>query len=89
MQLIALARAIAGGFHVLVNVSSLVQIVSLHCQLRITATITRGIQAVLSVEWQFTVWNGVIPGPFYHGILSLTVVYCGKPLSFSTRECAL
>ena len=27
---------------------------SLHCQLRITATITRGIQAVLCGEWQYT-----------------------------------
>ena len=34
--------------------------VSLHCQHRITATITRGIQAVLSVECQYTAWNGVI-----------------------------
>ena len=59
--------------------------VSLHCQLRITATITRGIQAVLSVERQYTAWNGVIPGPFYRSIPSLTVVYRGKPLSFSTR----
>ena len=39
--------------------------VSLHCQLRITATITCGIQAVLSVERQYTAWNGVIPGTFY------------------------
>ena len=60
--------------------------VSLHCQLRITATITRGIRAVLSVERQYTAWNGVIPGPIYHGTPSLTVVYHGKPLSFSTRD---
>ena len=59
--------------------------VSLHCQLRITATITRGIQAVLSVEGQYTAWNGVIPGPFYRSIPPLTVVYHGKPFSFSTR----
>ena len=59
--------------------------ISLHCQFRITATITRGIQAVLSVERQYTAWNGVIPGPFYRGIPSLTIVYHGKPLSFSTR----
>ena len=49
--------------------------VSLHCQLRITA---RGIQAVLSVERQYTMWNGVISSPFYRGILSLTIVYRGK-----------
>ena len=61
--------------------------VSLHCQLRITTTITRGIQAVLSVERQYTAWNGVILGPFYRSILSLIVVYRGKLLSFSTRAC--
>ena len=60
--------------------------VSLHCQLRIATTITRGIQAVVSVERQYTVWYGVIPGPFYHSIPSLTVVYRGKPLSFSIWE---
>ena len=49
--------------------------VSLHCQLRITATITRDIQAVLCGERQYAVWNGVISGPFYRGIPSLTVVY--------------
>ena len=59
--------------------------VSLHCQLRITATITRGIQAVLSIKRQYTAWNGVILGPFYRSTQSLTVVYRGKPLSFSTR----
>ena len=32
-------------------------------QLRITATITCGIQVVLSVERQYTAWDGVIPGP--------------------------
>ena len=41
--------------------------------------------AVLSVERQYTAWSGVIPAPFYHGIPSLTVVYRGKLLSFSTR----
>ena len=38
--------------------------------------------AVYRVERQYTVWNGVISGPFYRGI---PVVYRGKPLSFSTR----
>ena len=61
--------------------------VSLHCQLRITATITRGIQAVLSMERQYITWNGVIPGPFYRGIPSLTFEYSGKLLSFSTWDC--
>ena len=46
----------------------------------------RGTQVVLSVEGQYTAWNGVILGPFYHGIPSLTVVYHGKPLSFSTGD---
>ena len=59
--------------------------VSLHCQLRITATIVHGIQGVLSVEQQYTVWNGVIPGPFYRGIPSHTIVYHGKLLNFFTR----
>ena len=58
--------------------------VSLHCQLRIAATITRSIQTVLSVERQYTAWNGVILGPFYHCIPSLTIVYRSKLLSFST-----
>ena len=89
-------RELAGGFHAwhgwhfsrMVNVSAGENWcqVSLHCQVRITATITRGIQAVLSVtgtavyhvEWSDT-------GPFYLGIPSLTVVCCGKLLSFSTR----
>ena len=35
--------------------------------------------AVYRVEWGDT-------GPFYHGIPSLTIVYRGKPLSFSTRD---
>ena len=60
--------------------------VSLYWTLRTTATITRGIQAVLGVERQYTTWNGVILGPFYRGIPSLTVVCRGKPLSFSTRD---
>ena len=51
-------------------------------------TITRGIQVVLGVERQYTAWNGVIPGPFYCGIPSLTIVYHGKLLSFSTRAYA-
>ena len=37
------------------------------------------------MERRYTAWNGVIPGPFYRGIPSLTVVYRGKPLCFSTR----
>ena len=37
------------------------------------------------MERQYTAWNGVIPGPFYRGILSLIVVYCGISLSFSTQ----
>ena len=28
----------------------------------------------------YTAWNEVIPGPFYHGIPSHTVVYRGKQL---------
>ena len=60
--------------------------VTLHCQLRITETITHGIQAVLSEEWQYIYrveWSDT--GPFYHGILSLTIIYRGKLLSFSTQ----
>ena len=54
----------------------------------IKAGITRhGIHNV-STSWSLSSvcqWNGVIPGPFYSGIPLLTIVYRGKPLSFSTR----
>ena len=71
----------------MVTVSSLVQS---GARSHLTASfelprLMHGIQEVLSVERQYTAWNGMILGLIYRGIPSLTVVYRGKPLSFSTQ----